>query len=239
MAGEKKSFGKMLGDLFLEKESETESSSNNDIPEEYTKRSEPIVSSNSSTYTPPVTTPTSSVVLERDLKFEQQIRDSIRSADQPGPDYLEFSDAIRNLVDNLKVEEEAAIKSSFAVLKPNKLDNKQFLEIIVKTGEHYLDVLENESSEFEKAVLQHSQKKVQEPKSEIDRLNKENSDLNKQILELTEKVRVNTSIIEVKAKEIATEENNLENKKRRFQYTLDLIKTEIRSNINKAQKIFK
>lgn len=231
----KKSLGGFLSNLLFEEPRSTTSPSYSSESSDESTNSTPSTPQPASTYSNEVvnTVMQSANITGIDEKFEKQIRDALRAADQPGPDYLEFSDAVRNLKETLNLDDDKAIQSAFAVLKSSGLSK----EILLKTAQHYLSVLEMEETEFKNVVLHRTQAKIEGPQSEIVALRTDNEKIVQQIAELNNKLQVNNKQIEVKNAEILNETVNLETKKKKFHNTLVYIMDEIKGTVTKVEKI--
>ncbi len=173
-------------------------------------------------------------ITETDARYEEQILKSIRNADQPGPDFLEFSDAVKELrKSNPSMSEEDAVKSTYIVMKSSGV----FKERLIETSEIYLGVILNEKKRFEDSILNSSQKHIEAPQKEIQELQNENSEIQNKIAELQKKAENNNRTITKKREEVALAQSKIEVNKKRFENTIQKIQNDMTSLATKIKNI--
>ena len=171
---------------------------------------------------------------ETDARYEEQIRKSLREANQPGPDYYEFSEAVRKMQKvNPSMLLDDVIKNAYIVLSANGLTKARILE----TGKVYQGVLHTERSKFEHAILQGSKQKIDVPQDEIEQIKKDNLSLEKQLKELQNQINANNTIIDSKQKEINLAKDKLSANKTKFHNTIEMIDSEMTNLLIHAEKI--
>ncbi len=173
-------------------------------------------------------------IQEIDPRYEKQILDSVRKADQPGPDFLEFSEAVKSLRSSSPtISEDDSIRSTFIVMKSSGVTKERLLE----TAKHYLDVIKSEKNTFESSILKASKERVEAPQQQIQDMLNENNNLQTQILELQRKVENNNKSISTKRDEITQAQTKLEVNKKRFHNTVTKIENDINGLVSKIESL--
>lgn len=169
-----------------------------------------------------------------DSRYEEQILKAVRSADLPGPDFLEFSEAVKKLQQlNPSMSLDDVIRNTFTVLSANGLTKAR----IIETGDHYRQVLKSERDKFEQSILQGSQNKIDVPQAEIHEMKSHNHELEKQLHELQSQIEKNKRDIESKQNEIETAKQKLSNNKAKFNNTISKIENSMTELINHVQSL--
>ena len=169
-----------------------------------------------------------------DIRYQEQILKAIKSADLPGPDFFEFSEAVKKLKSsNSSMSLDDIIKNTYIVLSANGLSKNKILE----TGEHYINVLKTEKNKFEEAVQQGAKNKIEIPQSEIDELCKLNLELENQLNQIQEKINNNELLIKRKKEDIENTKQKLSLNKTKFNNTLNKIEKEMVELINHVKNI--
>lgn len=183
---------------------------------------------------PQETINSSSLSNERDAKYEEQIRNAIKEANQPGNDFFELSSAVSSLMENNPTMGiDNAIKNAFIVLKSGGLTK----DIALQTGKIYLNILKTETEKFQNAVLKSSQNKIDIPQSEINILNEQGTKLQNQIRDLEIQMEVNKQQMESKQNEINQAKTKLEVNKRKFHNTINFVESEINELLNHINQL--
>ena len=171
---------------------------------------------------------------EIDNHFAEQIRKAIREADQPGPDFLELSDAVKKLQSlNPSMDVSTAIQNAFIVLSSGGLTKSRVLE----TGSIYLNVLKTQTQKFEESMLKGSQSKIDTPQQEIEQIKESNRELEKQKRELDIQIETNNRLITSKQSEIDIAKEKLSVNKAKFFNTVKNIESEFTDLISKVQNM--
>ena len=144
----------------------------------------------------------------------------------PGFDYIEFKQSLAALT-NMEMDEETAFKSAFATaatVGPTK-------DKLLKTAEHYQNVLNKEKNQFDAALKKQVDQRVKSKQTEVAKLRKQVEDYRAKIQLLEEKINAAESTIE-KADEVIQEaKNRIESTKDGFELTLQSILNEINKDI--------
>jgi len=161
---------------------------------------------------------------EVDPRYESQLREAIKDADQPGPDYFEFSMAVKEL-EKTGMDRTTAIKTTFTILKNSGLTKEKLLS----SASHYLGVINTEEQHFKESILAASNKKLEIPKKEVQELIKQNIELQTQIGKLQDQINKNKSDLEIKNQEMASSEIKIKTNTQKFNNTIQFIRGEINS----------
>lgn len=161
---------------------------------------------------------------EIDSRYESQLREAIKDADQPGPDYLEFSMAVKEL-EKTGMDRTTAIKTTFTILKSSGLTKEKLLS----SASHYLGIINTEEQHFKESILAASNNKLEIPKKEVQELIKQNIELQTQIGKLQDQINKNKSDLEVKNQEMASSEIKIKTNTQKFNNTIEFIRGEINS----------
>lgn len=128
-------------------------------------------------YTPSSYAPTSG------QDYTAMLEESIRKANQTGPGYLEFSNALKTM-ENIPLAENQKYIATFAGFAAMKLTPSK----LVESAQEYLTVLDGEEKDFSVEMQASISNKVEGSQNEIDRLQKENEELTRKLQENTQKV---------------------------------------------------
>lgn len=177
--------------------------------------------------TPVVKSQAPSPTSEIDPKIAEQLKKVLIEANFPGPDYFEFKQQLDNLAEVITDEPtryKAAYKSLPGITK----------EKITDSAQKYIGILVSENGKFSEAISQKSGTDIDFKTQEAKVLNAENINLQKQIEELKAKILTNTQKINVLGIEVQKTQDDIANKKKKFENTLNGFVTEIKSNSQKA-----
>lgn len=171
-----------------------------DVPDE-TTTSETVAT----TPTQPATTFTPST--NESGVFDQQIYDSLTKAiadkDMPGNDYLEFKASLKNL-QIAGLSEEQMFKAAFAVLSANGLTK----DILFRSLDVYLSVLDSEKTEFKDTLMQVTNQKIAGKQKELADNDLKAEELRRQIETINQQLKV----IQANAETLTGEINDAKNK---------------------------
>jgi len=224
------SFGKKIASIFVELD-ETENTatstspapvSNNSEIGSYQPKSATITSNPSSLNSP-----------KKNEKIYGIIKEVLRHANLPGPDYMELIDLAETLQETMGVDADKAFNSAYKTLSKQGLTK----DVVISSAKHYLDILKKEKQEFTETMNKNISVKIDSPKSEIETLNKTNADLQSQIDKLSQQIAQNKIIISNRQAEIDQATASIEENRQGFEYTLSLFENEINHNLENVQKL--
>jgi hypothetical protein len=139
-------------------------------------------------------------------KYRQHIKDVLRQANQDGPDYFEFSEALeRNQA--MKLERPLTFQMTFNSLLALGLTKTK----LVDTAKYYITKLSDELANFKADRESRKQKEVSGREAEIQQLQQANQQKAEAIKKLTEEMNANNQRIAQLTSEKATAEQKIAN----------------------------
>lgn len=149
----------------------------------------------------------------------------------PGFDYLEFKMSVGKLR-LLNMDEETAIKSAFATASTVGLTK----ETLLKTGKHYLNVLDHEKKQFDEALKKQLEKRVTNKKTEVEKLQGQISKWEEEIKKLQENIAKANEIISQADDQIKAEMTKIEATRKNFETTHKGILTQVAQDLENIDK---
>lgn len=159
-----------------------------------------------------------------DPAIQEMLNQSLQENKLSGFDYLKFICA----VDETKttgVPEEARFKMTFSTAKQLGVDKNGLL----KSGQHYIEVLAQDESDFNADCTQYEKNQVQAREAKLSSIETTISSLGQQLAQLNQDHATLTQ-------ELQQEKAKLESRKVAFRVTLENIRTTIKSNIDKINQ---
>lgn len=144
----------------------------------------------------------------------------------PGFDYLEFKQSLSALT-AMNLDEETAFKSAFATAATVGLTKEK----LVKTANHYHDVLNVEKKQFDVALENQLNQRVSSKKTEVEKLKKQITEYEKKILELQEKMKKAQNVIDNADEEIQGALTKINTTRENFEFTFQSLKNQIDQDI--------
>ena len=181
---------------------------------------QPAASFNLNTSAPQTFTTTSAI----DPSINTMLMQSLQDNKLAGFDYLKFTQAVEEMKAT-GAAEDARYKMAFFAGKQLGVDKPS----LVKSGEHYLDVLAQDEVDFNNDCGEYEKKELQSRQSRLTQVETSIADLTKQLAQLQQEGLSLTQ-------EITEQKNNLESRKASFQVTLSTIRATIQSNIQKINQ---
>ena len=149
----------------------------------------------------------------------------------PGFDYLEFKQSLSAL-SNLDMDEATAFKSAFATASTVGLTKEKLL----KTAEHYHDVLMQENKAFDEALQKQMKQKVESKKAEMEKMKKQIQEHQEQIAKLEEAITKKQSILDRADETIQASLDKINSTKTQFESTFQAILNQISRDIEDINK---
>lgn len=159
-----------------------------------------------------VVTPTPAVSSEEKNEFAQYLDDVYKKGNFPGPDYQEFTDALKAM-ESMPMDEKTKYNAVFAGFKVQGVTKAKLLE----TAGKYIGMIQTQTTEFAKEIDNILKNEVTEKQRKADALAKENAEIEKQMIALTEKKNKNNEAAAAITGEITAQVSSLNVKKTSFE----------------------
>ncbi len=147
-------------------------------------------------------------------------------------DYLEYKRSL-NALKEMDMDEEMAYKSTFATGSVVGLTKDKLL----KSAEFYKNVLKKEQNQFDDALKNQLEKRVNSKKKEAEQLKKDVVQWQNEITALEAKIKKAQKILSNVDNDILTETTKIDTAKNNFENTLSLIVAQIDDDINKIKTL--
>jgi chromosome segregation ATPase len=159
-----------------------------------------------------------------DPSINQMLLQSLEDNKLSGFDYLKFSSSVEE-TKAFGVPEDARYKMAFSTAKQLGVDKANLL----KSGQHYLDVLTQDERDFTQDCNEYDKKEIQAREARVSQIETMITDLAKQLTQLqNDHVTLKSELTEEKAR--------LDSRKASFQVTLQNLRASIESNIQKINQ---
>lgn len=159
-----------------------------------------------------------------DPSINEMLLQSLEANKLSGFDYLKFSSSVEE-TKAFAVPEDARYKMAFSTAKQLGVDKNSLL----KSGQHYLDVLTQDEASFSQECGEHEKNEVQAREAKLLKIESTMADLSKQLAQLqNDHVTLRSELQEEKIR--------LESRKVSFQVTLQNLRASIESNIQKINQ---
>jgi chromosome segregation ATPase len=162
-----------------------------------------------------------------DQKSMEYLTQALSKHNLPGFDYLEFKQSLGALA-SLNMDESTAFKSAFATASTVGLTKEKLL----KTAEHYREVLFQEKKDFDQALQKQIVQKVESKKAEMEKLRKQIEEYKAQILKLQEEIAKNESTLEHADENVQQSLDKIKQTRDRFETTFQAILNQITQDID-------
>jgi chromosome segregation ATPase len=168
-----------------------------------------------------------------DQKSVDFLENAMIKQTQPGFDYLKFKQSVDQLA-GLKLDTSTALKSAFVTASTMGVTKESLLQ----SARHYLTILGEEKNQFDQALTNQVQQRIDSKKSELQNLQQQIEEhrrqiakLEKQILEFQEKIaRSDEEVAEAKSS-IDQTKLKFENTYQQFVSAIELDITAIQQNL--------
>lgn len=166
-------------------------------------------------YTPPPTV---------DPAITQMLQQSLDENKLAGFDFMKFSSSVEEMK-SFGATEDVRFKMAFSTAKQMGVDKASLL----KSGDHYLDVLTQDEKDFGDDCAQYDKKEIQSRAARISQIETSITDLSKQLAQLQQDHAT-------LSQELVDEKSRLESRKSSFMVTLQGFRATIESNIQKINQ---
>jgi septal ring factor EnvC (AmiA/AmiB activator) len=168
-----------------------------------------------------------------DQKSVDFLENAMVKQTQPGFDYLKFKQSIDQLA-GLKLDVPTSLKSAFATASTMGVTKDSLLQ----SARHYLTILGDEKKQFDQALTNQVQQRIDSKKEELQKIQQQIEDnkrqitkLEKQIIEFQEKIaRSDEEVAEAKSS-IEQTKIKFENTYQQFVSAIELDMTAIQQNL--------
>lgn len=166
-----------------------------------------------------------------DDKIFESLSKAIEDSNMDGFDFFEYKTSIKAL-ENLPMDEATKYRSAFATASTMGVS----VDKLIKSADYYKSILDKEKTKFEEALKLQVDKNVLDKQKMIEGMNADILNKSEQIKKLTEEIQSMQAEIE-KHQAFITEANaKIDATKRNFDYTFNLIKSQMEEDIEKMKK---
>lgn len=159
-------------------------------------------------------------------QFMDILLSGIKENDQDGFDYLEFKQALQSLKE-MNMDDATRYKSAFAMAKTMGVQP----DYLVKTGEHYLSILQAEESKFMQTLSNQRTQRVDARKQELLAIDEKVKEDEAKIEELKAQIQQRIESKSSIQKEIVEASQKIESVHKDFQATYKHLRTQIKTDI--------
>ncbi len=167
-----------------------------------------------------------------DTKFVDHFAQVLEKANQPGPDYFEFRETLRNLA-GLGLDETKQYQAAWASFRA--LAGGTDASVLTNTANQYLTLLNADHEAFQKSVTDALAERVGGLQSEQKQLTTENESLTKQIAELQQRIQTNSDRLAKIGGEIDEQSQKITQNRNNFETTYTHFTEQIKADISKIQ----
>ena len=164
---------------------------------------------------------------EKSIEF---LTTALAKNNKPGFDYLEFKISLDKLR-SLGMDDATAFKSAFATASTVGLTKDK----LVSTAQHYKQVLSKEKAQFDLALNNQLEKRVNGKRKEVEKLKKQINDWNEKIAKLQEQIARSQATIDDADNHIKGEMQKIEKTKNNFEHTHQSIFEQIEEDLESIQ----
>lgn len=168
---------------------------------------------------------------ELDAKTVEFLTHALEKNNPPGFDYLEFKVSLSRLM-NMGMEVETAYKSAFATASTIGLTK----EVLVKTAQHYQEVLANEREQFELALKNRMELRVNGKQQEVESLKGQIETWRQEVAQLEKQIAQAQASVDNADSEAQQELEKIEATKSSFETTHQHILVVIGKDLENIQK---
>jgi len=174
-----------------------------------------------------------------DTKFMEHFAALLEKANQPGPDYFEFRDMLRNL-SNLNLNEDQQYQAAWASFKAMAGGaNAPAVSVLTNTANQYLTALNNDHDGFVKTADSMLTERVGGLQNEQKQLLSDNESIARQIAELQQKINANNERLSKIKDEIDEQSVKIAQSKNNYEATLAVVTGQIKRDISKIETYLK
>lgn len=166
-----------------------------------------------------------------DQKSVDFLENAMAKQTQPGFDYLKFKQSIDHLA-SLKLDAPTTIKSAFATASTMGVTKDSLLQ----SARHYLTILGDEKKQFDQALNNQVQQRIDSKKAELQKLQQEIEDHKRQIAKLEKQILEFQDRISRSDEEVAEAKSSIDQTKMKFENTYQQFVSAIERDIAAIQQ---
>ena len=176
--------------------------------------------------------PAPPVVVEGGIsdRFMQVLSEALEKSNQPGFDYLEFRQAIKNL-SNMPMDEPTRYQSAGAMAQTMGVTP----QALINSAQQYLQVLQGEASKFQEAHTQQRAKLIGNREEEIKSIETMIEHKKQQILNLQQQIEQDSARGQQLRAEMQESTVKIESTKADFEATFSALAGQIQSDLEKIK----
>ncbi len=161
-----------------------------------------------------------------DEKSADFLTKALEKNNLPGFDYIEFKQSLGALM-AMDMEESVAFKSAYATAATVGLTKEK----LVKTAEHYKNILNSEKKKFDAALEKNTNQRVKAKQEEVVKLKKQVAEYQQKIKEMQQKIAEYESVIANADSDIKSAVEKIESTRDNFEFALKSIINQIDKDI--------
>lgn len=167
-------------------------------------------------------------------KFLNILLGAMEKNNLDGFDYLEYKQSLQSL-DKISMDEATKYQSAFAMAQTMGANASN----LIKTAQHYLNVLAEEEKKFEQALVNQRNLQITEKEQKLKSYNQAIADKNSQIQKLTEEINRIRKDMENMTNELQDSQFKVESTKNDFLITYQSLVDHIRKDIENMNQYLK
>ncbi|QMW06303.1 hypothetical protein [Spirosoma foliorum] len=171
-----------------------------------------------------------------DSKFAEHFATVLAQNNPPGPDYFEFRETLRSLM-NLGLPEDKQYQAAWASFKA--LGGSADMATLTNTANQYIAALNKDRDAFGKSVEAALAERVGGLQNEQKRLQTENESLTKQLAEIQKQIDANTSRLSAIGGDISEQSAKITQNKQNYETTFVHFTDQIKDDIAKIGQYLK
>lgn len=145
----------------------------------------------------------------------------------PGFDYIEFKLALDNL-SGMGMDEATAYRSAFATASTMGLTKEKLL----KTADHYREILQKEKGQFDEALKKQLKKRVEGKLAEAEQLKQKIQEYQEKIRALQKKIEDFQQSVDTTDQQVTEEKEKIQQTSKNFTHTYQSIMNQIEKDIS-------
>ncbi len=183
---------------------------------------------------PPPPAPTASTTGSVTDKFSEILLGALEKNNQPGFDYFEFRQALRNLA-KMPMDEQTRFQSAYAMAQTMGATPAA----LVESAKGYLNVLSGEQARFNEAHQQQRAKLIGNREDEVKNIEAMMVQKTEQIKQLTQQIEEHRQRADQIRKELQDSTVKIENTKADFEATFQSVVSQMQGDVEKMQQYLK